>query len=220
MLQAIARAYDVDYAETLTGFKWVGHAALAHEAAGGAFVVGFEEALGYSAGSVVRDKDGVSTLLLLADLASYHKAHGRTLFDALNLLYRRFGLYVTKQRAITMVGAEGKANIARILSTLRDAPPTQLGGNAIAAWRDLRAGSGRRADGTTFAIDLPSSDVLAYDVEGGHRVLVRPSGTEPKIKFYFEVCVPVGDEPVSAAQARGLALIDAMAADLWRAVGL
>jgi phosphomannomutase len=219
MLAAIAAAHGAAYAETLTGFKWIGHQALAHDAAGGAFVLGFEEALGYSAGSVVRDKDGVSTLLLMADLASWCKARGQTLWDALDALYRRYGLYVSRQRALTLQGAPGKAEIARILATLRARPPASFAGTPVVGWRDLATGEGRRADGSTYRVDLPGSDVVAYDLADGSRVLVRPSGTEPKIKFYFEVREAVDGE-VSEAMARGEARIAQMIAELWAAVGL
>ncbi len=214
MLSAIAAAHGAAYAETLTGFKWIGHAALAHDAAGGAFVLGFEEALGYSAGSVVRDKDGVGTLLLAADFASHLKAQGLTLWDAWDALVRRYGYYLTRQRSLTLAGPEGKARIGRIMAAFRTAPPASFDGLTVSASRDLLTGTLRHADGRLARIELPPSDVLAFDLEGGSRVLVRPSGTEPKIKIYFEVCAPVGDGSVAEASARAEARIARMIAQV------
>jgi phosphomannomutase len=214
MLSAIAAAHGAAYAETLTGFKWIGHAAIAHEAGGGAFVLGFEEALGYSAGSVVRDKDGVGTLLLAADFASHLKARGQTLWDAWDDLVRRYGFYLTRQRSLTLAGPEGKARIARIMASFRTEPPAAFDGLRVRASRDLLAGTRTDADGVVSRIDLPPSDVLAFDLEGGSRVLVRPSGTEPKIKIYFEVCAAVGEGTVADASAAAEARIARMMAEV------
>ncbi len=204
LLSRIAREHGVAYAETLTGFKWIANAAIRHEAGGGSFVMGYEEALGYSVGPVVRDKDGVSAALILCDLAAFEKARGRTLLDALESIARRYGLYVSGQKSITLPGADGARQILEMMVDLRAKPLTELAGTAIVRTRDLAV----RTPETPA--DLPTADVLAWDLEGGGRVLARPSGTEPKIKFYFEACEPVAaDEALPAADARARARLTA-----------
>lgn len=221
MLQRLAAAAGADYAETLTGFKWIAHRAMQHDAAGGRFVVGFEEALGYSAGSVVRDKDGVSAALLFVDLVAACKAAGRTVWDLLEQLYRTHGLYLGGQHSVKLPGASGQARIQAVLEALRRSPPDTLGGVEVAAERDLTRGTGRRRDGTPLVIDLPRSDVLAYDLVDGSRVLVRPSGTEPKIKLYFEVREQVDPgETLAAAEQRAQDRIRRLSADLLSRTGL
>jgi phosphomannomutase len=211
LLSRIAAAHGADYAETLTGFKWIANAALRHEAGGGRFVVGYEEALGYSAGPVVRDKDGVSAALLLCDLAAFEKARGRTLLDAVESLARKYGLYVSGQKSMTLPGADGARQIREMMADLRRAPPTTFAETAVLTVRDLALPT---------RPDLPPADVLAWDLEGGGRVLARPSGTEPKIKFYFEAREPVAeDEPLAAAETRARARLGAWTAALMTRLG-
>ncbi len=213
MLETIARAHGVAYADTLTGFKWIANAAIAHEAAGGRFVMGYEEALGYSAGSVVRDKDGVSAALLLVDLAAWLKKKGQTLFDRLEALYRQYGYFASRQRAVTLKGEAGARQIAAIMAHFRDNPPAALGGRALTRFGDLQRG--QELDPATGALTpttLPPSDVLVYQFGPDLRVLVRPSGTEPKIKLYFELRDALGaDETLADARARVGAEVDALA---------
>jgi len=197
MLQKIAAAHGAQYTETLTGFKWIANQAIDHDASGGAFVLGFEEALGYSVGSVVRDKDGVSALLLMLDLASAEKAAGRTVLDTLEDLYRSYGLYMAEQVAFKLPGAAGAEKIRDLMSQLREKSPSQFGGSAVVEHTDLLAGT-RTRGGKTTQVELPSSNVLGFVLEDGSRILARPSGTEPKIKFYFEVQEPVVDTLVAA----------------------
>ena len=178
MLARIARTLGVGYAETLTGFKWIANRALAHEADGGRFVMGYEEALGYSVGPVVRDKDGLSAALILLDLVAFEKARGRTLNDTLDDLARRFGVSATAQHSVVLPGTEGAGQIAALMARLRATPLGSLGGVEITHTRDLA-----RPESPA----LPTADVLTYDLADGSRILARPSGTEPKIKFYFEV---------------------------------
>ncbi len=221
MLRRVAEAHGARYAETLTGFKWIANAAIRHDDRGGRFVFGFEEALGYSAGSVVRDKDGVSAALLLVDLVAHLKRQGRTLWDGLETLYRQHGLHMSELVSVKLPGTQGAARIRAVLDELRRDPPTTIGGLGVAAVRDLAAGEGRRADGSTFRIDLPLSNVLAYDLDDGSRVLVRPSGTEPKIKLYFEVREELSDdESLEAGRARCLSKIAVLVADLDARTGL
>ncbi len=211
LLSRIAAAHGAAYAETLTGFKWIANAALRHEAGGGRFVMGYEEALGYSAGPVVRDKDGVSAALLLCDLAAFEKARGRTLLDALESLARRYGLYVSGQKSMTLPGADGARQIREMMADLRKNPPTDFAGTAVVESRDLAIPT---------RPDLPAADVLAWSLDGGGRVLARPSGTEPKIKFYFEAREPVSpDESTADATGRARARLTAFTAALTTRLG-
>lgn len=217
MLADIAQAHGAAHAEVLTGFKWLADKGMHWP---GPFVLGFEEALGYSAGGLVRDKDGISTALLLLDLASHLKANGRTLLDALDDLARAYGIAASSQKSLVLPGAEGQARIARLMTALRDDPPDQIAGRAVRRIRDVQAGTVRdMLDGTVADLDLPQSNVLAFDLEGGCRVLARPSGTEPKLKLYFEARLPVGkgqDPAEVRAQARSL--LAELEADMGRRV--
>ena len=201
LLSVIAEAHDVDYAETLTGFKWIANRAIAHDAAGGHFVIGYEEALGYSVGPVVRDKDGVSAALLLCDLAARCKAQGRTLLDALEDLHRRYGLYASRQHSLTLPGEEGATRIREILASLRADPPTAFAGSAVVRRSDILSGEAFDVrTGEHSTIDLPSSNVLGWWLDDGSRILARPSGTEPKVKFYFETRIALA-QSTTVAQA-------------------
>ena len=204
MLQRVGKAHGATVIETLTGFKWIANAAIAWDADGGSFVTGFEEALGYSIGPVVRDKDGISAALVVADLASWCKERGATLIDALTELYRVHGVAITSQRSAVLAGASGATRIAAIMAALRDQALTEIGGLKVARIRDMASGTAHDlATGATSTIALPKSNVLAWDLQDGSRILARPSGTEPKIKFYFEVRAPMGaDESLDAAEAR------------------
>jgi phosphomannomutase len=203
LLRYLAEAYGADYRETLTGFKWIGNAAMdwEREHQGGRFVMGYEEALGYSVGDLVRDKDGVSAALLFAELAAWNRAQGRSIAEHLDEVYRRVGLFVTEHVSITASGASGLEKIKQTMARFRATPPAELGGHTVALAIDLASGAG----------GLPKSDVLVYRLEGGRRVIMRPSGTEPKLKSYYEVRVPVaGGEPIADARARGLADLAAL----------
>jgi phosphomannomutase len=201
LLSYLAKAAGADYRETLTGFKWIGNAAIDYErTTGGRFVMGYEEALGYSIGPLVRDKDGVSACLIFADLVLWNRARGRSVLDHLDDIYRRVGLFVTEQVSITKPGSEGLAQIKQAMDRFRKEPPKDIAGHKVEQVVDLA--NGANADGTT----LPPSDVLVFRLEGGRRVIMRPSGTEPKLKSYYEVRVPVAaGEPIDAARARGTA---------------
>lgn len=205
LLKHLARAYDVEFAEVLTGFKWIADAALAWERrTGGRFVFGYEEALGYAVNSIVRDKDGVSAAMVFADLAAWNHAQGRSVWAHLEEIYRKVGVFVTRQVSWS---PSTVAEIKAAMSTIRKGPPTMLGGHAVAAVRDFAKPSG----------DLPPSDILAFDVEGGHRVLMRPSGTEPKLKSYYEVREPLREgEPLAAAIARAEVRLATIEADHQR----
>ena len=197
LLGFLAQQAGADYRETLTGFKWIGNAAIEYErASGGRFVMGYEEALGYSVGPLVRDKDGVSAAVLSAELVAWNRARGKTVLEHLDEIYRKVGLFVTEQVSLTRPGAEGLTEIRDAMAKFRSAPPKELAGIAIESVVDLLRGEG----------GLPPSDVLVFKLAGGRRVIMRPSGTEPKLKSYYEVRVGVGaGEAMADARARGLA---------------
>jgi phosphomannomutase len=206
-LGEIARAVGAAYDEVLTGFKWIANRALEREQAEGVrFVFGYEEALGYTVGTVARDKDGIGAAVVMADLAAWCESRGTTVLGYLEELQRQHGLFVSAQRNFSFPGAEGSHVIRRIMEGLRRAAPERFGTYAVRATRDYQK-----------AERLPPSNVLAYELEGGGRVTARPSGTEPKIKYYFELReTPGAGEPMEAARARGEArlqqLIDAFLA--------
>ena len=205
MLGEIARCFGVHYEETLTGFKWIATRAIELEKEGTRFIFGYEEALGYASFNLVRDKDGISAAVLFAELAAVCKAKGTTVFQHLSSLYRRFGLYASAQRSLTMAGQEGAASIARMMNALRSDPPEQIAERGVLERRDHAARIRVQSDGQSQPLFLPASDVLAYDLEGDSRIMVRPSGTEPKLKFYFDHREPVApDESIAAAESRAL----------------
>lgn len=217
MLGSIARAHGAAWEQTLTGFKWIANRAMERE--GARFVLGYEEALGYTVGSLVRDKDGIGTAVVFAELAAWCKARGRSVLDELEETWRRYGMYLSRQVSKTLPGAEGQQKIASIMAKVRAAPPEMLADHRVEAVLDLERGERRAADGTTRPSGLPKGDVIALELEGDHRVMLRPSGTEPKIKFYFDVRVDMSaGETVSAARGRGEALIEELVAGLESAL--
>jgi phosphomannomutase len=213
MLGVVARALGVRYEETLTGFKWIANRAMEIERESGArFVFGFEEALGYTVGSAVRDKDGISAAVLAAELCAVRRAEGKTLLDELDALARRHGLFVSGQRSLTMSGPDGLAQIDGLMARLRSAPPARVGSHAVLATSDYQARTRTTRDGAVTPILLPPSNVLAFELEGGNRVTARPSGTEPKIKFYIDARQPIAPgESVAAAQQRADAELQELA---------
>jgi phosphomannomutase len=213
LLSRMAGELGVHYAETLTGFKWLATKALDMKARHGwTFVMGFEEALGYSVGELVRDKDGISAALLFAEMAAFCRARGRTLLHYLGDLHRRFGLYASRQVSVTLPGAEGSARIRGVMEAFRTAPLRQVAGVEVAALSDVSTGERRDlATGTSSRLDLPASDVLVYELADRSRILLRPSGTEPKIKYYFEVVEPPG-EAYRETRARAEARLDRLTA--------
>lgn len=197
LLSYLAKATGADYRETLTGFKWIGNAAMDYERDHkGRFVMGYEEALGYSVGPLVRDKDGVSACVIFAELVAWNRARGKTVLEQLDDIYRRVGLFVTEQVSLTKPGSEGLAEIRAAMTRFRAKPPKDVAGIAIDQVVDLSKGEG----------GLPPSDVLVFKLAGGRRIIMRPSGTEPKLKSYYEVRVPVSaGESIADARTRGLA---------------
>jgi phosphomannomutase len=195
LLSALAAEAGVAYEETLTGFKWVVRA----PGPGRRLLFGYEEALGYNVGGEVRDKDGISAALVAAELAAGLRAEGATLQDRLDDLHGRHGVHATQQRSRRIAGADWLDRVRTAMAALRAEPPGELAGRPVTGAEDLLAGT-----------RLPPSDVLIWTVDGG-RVVLRPSGTEPKVKCYAEAIEPVGHD-LAAAQAAAAALVGALQA--------
>ncbi|USE02995.1 phospho-sugar mutase [Vibrio sp. SCSIO 43133] len=209
LLRSIAKAHSAQYYQTLTGFKWLTNVAMTQESVDHPFLFAYEEALGYTVGNKVWDKDGLSALVAFSQLTGKLKAQGKTLWDKLEELYRQHGFYFNAQRSIAL-----DPKSPPIGEKLRRNPPTEIAGKRIEVIEDLNTSVRQFADGTTETIDLPASDVLIYLLEDQSRVIVRPSGTEPKLKCYYEV---ISDFPPEmdyaqanqSAEAKMLALIEA-----------
>ncbi|MCY9806405.1 phospho-sugar mutase [Lentilactobacillus senioris] len=182
----IAASYGVATQNVLTGFKYIAEAIHEYETNHDhTFLFGFEESFGYLIQPFVRDKDAVQTLLLLAEVAAYYKDKGQTLYDGVNEMYEKFGYFEEKTISKEMDGLAGKEQIANMLKELRANPLTELNGHQVISTTDYQTGVHVDADGKETKIDLPTSDVLKYWLDDGTWLAVRPSGTEPKIKFYI-----------------------------------
>ncbi|HEY2516267.1 MAG TPA: phospho-sugar mutase, partial [Polyangiaceae bacterium] len=213
LLGAIARKLGAGYGETLTGFKWIANRAMELEAGGGKrFVFGYEEALGYTVGDLVRDKDGISAALIMAEMVAWLRDKEQTLLGELEAIYRKYGLYVSSQVNVTRPGAKGVEEIRALMDRLRSAAPRAIGSHLVRVLRDYDAKTELHLeDGHTEPLTLPKSNVLAFELEGGSRIIARPSGTEPKIKFYFDICEAVREgEPMSMAEERALQTMEGL----------
>ncbi len=177
-LGVIARELGAEYEETLTGFKWIMSRGLERCAREGLeLVFGYEEAIGYAIGSAVRDKDGITAAALLADLGGWCRAQGFGILDYLEGIQRRHGLFLSDQRSMLCSGNGAEEILAAAMERFRARPPTAIAGLAVSEERDYLKG----------VQGLPAADVLAFVLEDGSRITLRPSGTEPKIKYYFDV---------------------------------
>ncbi len=184
----VARHHGAGFAEVLTGFKWIAQQIRDWEASSGpSFVYGAEESYGFMIGTHARDKDGIVASCVVAEMAAAAEAEGKTLFDKLHELYARFGPKHEWQKNVTLPGQDGAARIRGILDQIRSAPPRAIGSRKVL--RYTRVDTGEVLDGQTGALvaklGLPSSPVFIFDLEGNSRAIARPSGTEPKIKFYL-----------------------------------
>lgn len=189
MADAIAKEYGVRLIEVLTGFKYIGQQILEFETTGkGTYLFGFEESYGCLIGTHARDKDAIVATMALCEAAAYYKTLGKTLWDAMIDMFDKYGYYKDDIKAITLKGIEGLAKIQEILETLRKEPPTAFGEFKVLRARDYKADTIRDLEtGEVVPTGLPSSNVLYYDLSDDAWVCVRPSGTEPKVKFYYGV---------------------------------
>ena len=187
MATPVAKKYGVELRRTLTGFKFIGEqiGLLESEGRPYRFIFGFEESYGYLSGAHVRDKDAVNATLLVCEAAAAYAAKGQTLLDAIEALYKEFGYYRNALCSYTFEGETGMHTMQQLMANLRANPPKEIGGYAVEAATDYEA------EGT----GLPKADVLEYRLAGGHKFMVRPSGTEPKIKVYLSA---VGDSEAAA----------------------
>ena len=189
MAARVAESYDAQIMNVLTGFKYIGEKIEQFEQTGSNnFVLGFEESYGYLSGGFVRDKDAVIAATLIAEMALYYKTKGKNLAQALHDLFERYGYYKENLISITMEGKDGQEQIAAMITNLRENMPKEVNGVKIAASEDYKLS--QRVDhiaGTTEEIHLPKSNVLKFILEDKSWFVIRPSGTEPKVKIYASV---------------------------------
>ena len=199
----ICQEHNVEMFNVLTGFKFIGEVIKNHEATGeGSYIFGFEESYGYLKGTYARDKDAVVATMLICEMTAYYHAKGMTLCDALEGLYAKYGFCLEQNVEIYMEGVEGPAKMAALLDGMRKNTPSSLGGVKVVTFGDYKEQTFTNVEsGEKTSTGLPKSNVLSFKLENGDVVIVRPSGTEPKVKFYFMVS--------AADQATALANIEA-----------
>ena len=215
MAGTIAKSYGLRFIEVLTGFKFIGQQILGFEQSGvGTYLFGFEESYGCLIGTHARDKDAIVATMALCEAAAYYKTQGKTLWDAMIDMYEKYGYYKDDIQSITLKGIEGLAKIQEILETLRNEPPVEIAGYKVLKARDYKADTIKDlATGEVTTTGLPSSNVLYYDLTDDAWLCVRPSGTEPKVKFYYGVKGASLEDADSKSAAFGkevLAMIDKM----------
>ncbi len=204
MIDVIAKQNNVACYNVLTGFKWIASMIAAKEGKEN-YVIGGEESFGLMIGDKVRDKDAISAVALLCEMAAYEKNKGRSLYDKMIEMYLQYGLYKEDLVSITKKGMNGAAEIADMMKGYRNNPPTILDGVAVTELLDYEMQTGKNlATGKTWTIDLPKSNVLQFVLADGSKISARPSGTEPKIKFYFSVKGRVNSAAALEAAEKGL----------------
>ena len=215
LIDEIAKGYGVELIEVLTGFKWIGQQILKNEKTGkGHYLFGMEESYGCLIGTYARDKDAISATAALCEAAAYYKMKGMTLWDAMIEMYEKYGYCKDAVKSIGLSGIEGLAKIQSIMENSRNNTPAEIGGYKVVSARDYKADTIKdMATGEVKPTGLPSSNVLYYDMEDGAWVCVRPSGTEPKIKFYYGVkgtSLEDGEKKSEELGAAVMALVDKM----------
>ena len=189
MAGTIAKSYGLRFIEVLTGFKYIGQQILGFEQSGkGTYLFGFEESYGCLIGTHARDKDAIVATMALCEAAAYYKTQGKTLWDAMIDMYEKYGYYKDDIQAITLKGIEGLQKIQEIMETLRNETPSEIAGYNVVSARDYKLDTVKdMKTGEVHPTGLPASNVLYYDLNDGAWLCVRPSGTEPKVKFYYGV---------------------------------
>ena len=210
MADAIARAYGVRLIEVLTGFKYIGQQILGFEENHtGTYLFGFEESYGCLIGTHARDKDAIVATMALCEAAAYYKTQGKTLWDAMIDMYEKYGSYKDDIQSITMKGIEGLEKIQQIMESLRQNPPAEIAGYKVTAARDYKKDTiTNLATGEVTATGLPSSNVLYYDLTDDAWLCVRPSGTEPKVKFYYGIKGTSLEDADQKSEAMGKAVLE------------
>lgn len=204
LLEKVANSHGATYFQTLTGFKWLANIGMQLEDEQNEFLFAYEEALGYTIGTQVRDKDGLSAIVVFAQLVEELKSQGRTVWDLLAQISFEHGVHTNAQRSIAL-----DPDSPSIGSKLRAAQPKTINGIAISVIEDLQSSLRFITGGATEAINLPASDVLIYHLEDGSRIIVRPSGTEPKVKVYYETVTKFeGTETYDDTRQRGEEYMD------------
>ena len=215
LIDAVAKEYGCELIEVLTGFKWIGQQVLKNEKKGrGTYLFGMEESYGCLIGTYARDKDAISATAALCEAAAYYKQKGMTLWDAMVAMYEKYGYYKDAVKSIGLSGIEGLAKIQSIMETLRNNTPKEVGGYKVVSARDYKLDTIKdMASGEVKPTGLPSSNVLYYDLNDGAWICVRPSGTEPKIKFYYGIKGSSMEDADAKSEALGaavMAMVDKM----------
>lgn len=210
LADAIAKGYGVDLIEVLTGFKFIGQQILGFENSGkGTYLFGFEESYGCLIGTYARDKDAIVATMALCEAAAYYKTQGKTLWDAMIEMYDQYGYYKDDIQSITLKGIEGLQKIQEIMDTLRKNPPAEFAGHKVVSARDYKKDTiTDLATGEVKPTGLPNSNVLYYDLTDDAWVCVRPSGTEPKVKFYYGVKGTSLEDADEKSAVMGKAVLD------------
>lgn len=187
MARAAAQANGVDCFDTFTGFKFLAEKIKQFETTGShEYLFAFEESYGYLAGDYARDKDAVTASMLIAEMAAYYRTKGMTLYDAMQTMYEKYGFYTEQTISITMPGVAGLERMKELMAELRQNPLTNVGGHPVEYIRDYQSGVRTHvSDGKTETMELSGQNVLYYELEGGTSFIIRPSGTEPKVKVYI-----------------------------------
>ncbi|MBM6615690.1 phospho-sugar mutase [Desemzia sp. RIT804] len=182
----IAESFGVEMVDVLTGFKFIAEKIEQYENDGShTFLFGFEESYGYLVKSFVRDKDAIQALVLIAEVAAYYKEKGQTLYDGLQELYANYGFFNEKTISVKMAGIEGSEKIKALMAKFREQAPTEFNSIRVTMIEDFKTSMKTNEDGSSESIEMPPADVLKYTMEDGSWIAIRPSGTEPKIKFYI-----------------------------------
>lgn len=210
MADAIADYYGTGLIEVLTGFKYIGQQILGFEQSGkGTYLFGFEESYGCLIGTHARDKDAIVATMALCEAAAYYKTQGKTLWDAMIDMFEKYGYYKDAIQSLTMKGIEGLQKIQEILETLRKNPPAEIGGYEVLSARDYKEDTVKNLKtGEVTATGLPNSNVLYYDLSDDAWLCVRPSGTEPKVKFYYGIKGTSLEDADAKSDALGQAVLD------------
>ena len=215
LVDAVAKSYGCELIEVLTGFKYIGQQILKEENTGyGTYLFGLEESYGCLIGTYARDKDAISATVALCEAAAYYKMKGMTLWDAMIAIYEKYGYYKDAVKSIGLKGIEGQAKIQAIMDTLRNNTPTEVGGYRTVSARDYKLDTIKDMEnGEVKPTGLPESNVLYYDLTDDAWLCVRPSGTEPKIKFYYGIkgtSLADADEKSANLGEAVMALVDSM----------
>ena len=197
IVNLIGKAYGVEIREVLTGFKFIGEQIGLLEAKGeeDRYIFGYEESYGYLSGSYVRDKDAVNASMLICEMAAYYRTQGISLMQARENMYKKYGMFLQTLYSFEFEGAQGMKRMEEIMSDLRNNHPAEIGGLKVERFEDYKASTSKNIlTGETTELTLPKSNVLAFYLENGCKAIIRPSGTEPKIKTYITAKAPSREE--------------------------